>query len=256
MLTYRELLETLAGRTRSGAVYTLDRIRALLAALGHPERSFRCWLVAGTNGKGSVAAMLESIAHASGERTGLTVSPHLNRLSERIVVDGREASADDLVWAFDRVETSRAAIGLEATFFECLTAMALLLFARHGVTRAVVEIGLGGRLDANNALPADGSALVSVGLDHTEILGQTLTAIAVEKAQVARPGRPLAIGRLPAEAELAARAAANAIGARVVALGDHLRLEPRPHLEHPAGAVALAPALAGAHQIENAGVAA
>jgi len=256
MLAYRDLLETLAGRNRSGAEYTLDRIRALLAALDHPEQSFASWLIAGTNGKGSVAAMLESIARSSGERSGLTISPHLNRLTERIVIDGREVGADELAWAFERIEAARAPLGIEASFFECLTAMTFALFAQRGVTRAAVEIGLGGRLDANNVVPADGSAVVSIGLDHTEILGPTLAAIATEKAHVARADRPLVVGRLAPEALAAVRQVAATIGARVVALDDHLRLTPTPRIQHPAGVVVLEPTLAGAHQLDNAGIAA
>ena len=260
-MDYIELLETMRARSGSGAKYGLTRMRAILEALGHPERRFRSWLVAGTNGKGSTSAMLEAVARRAGlGRVGLNTSPHLNRLTERVRVDGEEVSPDDLLWAFAEVEAARARGGAEITFFETMTAMAFVLFAAREVELAVVEVGLGGRLDATNLLPCEVSAVVSIDLDHTRILGDTLDAIAREKAQVGRSGRPLVIGPLAPEALAAVQDEAAGIGARGVLVSEHLRwsdaADAPATLRHPRGEIALRPALSGAHQIENAAVAA
>lgn len=256
MRTYQELLHELRVRSGSGARYGLERMQSLLDALDHPERAFPSLLIAGTNGKGSVSAMLEAIANAAGLRCGLNTSPHLNRLAERVRFSGQEATENDLLWAFAEVERGRRAAGIEVTFFETITAMAFLLFAREEVELAVVEVGLGGRLDATNLLQPEVSAVVSIGLDHTRILGSDHASIAAEKAAIARQGRPLVIGALEASALDATLAVVADIGARPVLISTHLQSsDAGPHVVHPAGRVLLAPNLGGAHQIENAAVA-
>ncbi|MFC6618450.1 bifunctional folylpolyglutamate synthase/dihydrofolate synthase [Deinococcus radiophilus] len=182
------LLDWLYAQQRFGIRPGLERVSALLECLGHPERQFRVVLVGGTNGKGSVSATLASILQAAGQRTGLFTSPHLLYFSERFVVDGRPVDQAELYAAL--AELKPHAEQLEATFFEIVTALSCSLFARAGVSWAVMEVGLGGRLDATNVLSPEVSVITSVGLDHTEVLGHTLEAIATEKAGILREGQP------------------------------------------------------------------
>lgn len=261
-MTYRQLLQALRERSGAGSTYGLERMQDLCAALGQPQRSYATWHVAGTNGKGSVAAMLESIARVAGMTTGLNTSPHLNRLRERIRINGQELSQKQMIAAFKKVESARLAAGLEASFFETMTAMAFVHFAQQAVHRAVVEVGLGGRLDATNVLDAEVSAVVSIGLDHTRILGDNLAQIAREKTAIARPGRPVVFGDLPSAALHAALEVAEQIGAQPVLLRDHFT--DATEASGPGSAtlrwgkqtLTLRPALQGAHQRHNAGVAA
>ena len=151
-------------------------------------------LVAGTNGKGSVCAYLSAILRAAGFHVGRYTSPHIHRFNERIVVNGVEASDAELVAAFEAVEAARTAEGnVPLTFFEYTTLAAFHLFAAAKLDAWVVEVGLGGRLDATNILDADCAVIVSIGIDHTEFLGETRELIAVEKAGILRKGRPAII---------------------------------------------------------------
>ncbi|WP_394649637.1 bifunctional folylpolyglutamate synthase/dihydrofolate synthase [uncultured Deinococcus sp.] len=190
-----EHLDWLFARQRFGVRPGLERVHALLAALGRPQDRFRAILVGGTNGKGSTAATLASVLRAAGERTGLFTSPHLTRFSERFVVDGQELPAGQVLAALGRVRP--LAETYEASFFEVVTALGCLLFAEAEVQTAVMEVGLGGRLDATNALDPVLSLLTNVGLDHTAILGDTVQAIAAEKAGILRAGRPALTGASP-----------------------------------------------------------
>ncbi len=169
----------------------LDRVRRALELLGHPEDDFAAVLVAGTNGKGSVSAMTESVLHCAGYRTGLFTSPHLVDVRERVRVDGREISAPDWARLLRRVRGAarRGRVGL--TEFETEALVAFLHFREKKVEIAVVEVGLGGRLDATNALPApEATAITSIGHDHLEWLGPTLKDVFREKAAISRPGIP------------------------------------------------------------------
>jgi dihydrofolate synthase/folylpolyglutamate synthase len=185
--------------------FDLAHMRVLLEALGSPQRQFRSVLIAGTNGKGSTAATLASIVRAAGHRTGLYTSPHLIRINERIRIDGEPISDADFTRAHDQVET--AAIGLvqqgklpwHPSFFEVLTAMAFLHFsgwcgvlpgetAPHPVDLAVLEVGMGGRLDATNVVEPLVSVITDIALDHQKFLGNTVREIAGEKAGIIRPG--------------------------------------------------------------------
>ncbi len=168
----------------------LDRVREVHASL---ETEFSCPIVAvaGTNGKGSTCAMLESILQAAGYRTGLYTSPHLLRYNERVRVGGREAEDGALCAAFEAVEHARGEVPL--TYFEFGTLAALVLFARSNLQALVLEVGLGGRLDAVNVLDADCAVLTSVGIDHVEYLGATREAIGREKAGIFRTGRPAVV---------------------------------------------------------------
>ncbi len=195
MLDERRAFDALLKRSPSTRiVWGLDRIRSILDAVGSPERAFRSILIGGTNGKGSVAAMCEAVLREHGTRTGLYTSPHLIDPSERIRVGGDavpyrflEACAREVLPAAERTD---------ATFFESLTAVAFLAFARADVDVAVVEVGLGGRLDATNVLRPDACVITGVAMDHADWLGDTLEQIAAEKAGIIKADTPLITGEL------------------------------------------------------------
>jgi dihydrofolate synthase/folylpolyglutamate synthase len=203
-MTYAEALDRLAAlgpelrTTATGGPrkFSLDHIRVLLRALGEPQTRFRSVLIAGTNGKGSTAASLASITNAAGIRTGLYTSPHLLRVNERMRVsrDGALAEVPDATFGelFGRVNTAAEELVAEGalphtpSFFELLTAVAFLWFAESGIELAVLEVGLGGRLDATNSVEPLISVITDIGIDHTEYLGNTLREIATEKAGILR----------------------------------------------------------------------
>jgi dihydrofolate synthase/folylpolyglutamate synthase len=229
-------------RASADSQWNLGRTRALLDLAGAPDRQLRLALVAGTKGKGSTCAMLASILGVAGVRCGLYTKPHLQAYRERIRVDGRAISAADLavhLETFRQFSQALPPAAGEPTTFEVTTAVALEVFASQGCRIAVVEVGLGGRLDATNATDPELSVITSISYDHTAILGRTLGAIAGEKAGILRPDRQalLAVQRPAAMRSL--RRACDAVGAicRVV-----------PPLEHDV-------ALAGAHQRQNAALA-
>ena len=170
----------------------LERVSAVALALGVAAPAFPVITVAGTNGKGSVVAHLDALFGALGAATGLFISPHLVRYNERIQVGGSEVTDAELVAAFERIEAARGATTL--TFFEYNTLAALYIFTQRHVDIAVLEVGLGGRLDATNLIDADAAVLASVGLDHRDWLGDTLESIGAEKAGIFRAGRPAVLG--------------------------------------------------------------
>jgi dihydrofolate synthase / folylpolyglutamate synthase len=200
----------------------LSRIRALVAALDHPERACPTVLIAGTNGKGSVAAMVERALRAAGFRTGRYTSPHLVRPEERIAIDGVPVDGIAFEHAIVDVLAVEAAcladgrLADRASFFEMTTAVAFELFRRARVDVGIVEVGLGGRLDATNVCDPVATAIVSIDLDHQAWLGDTQAAIAAEKAAIARGGVPLVVGDLTDEALDVVGAAADAAGAPLV----------------------------------------
>ncbi|MGD0733828.1 MAG: folylpolyglutamate synthase/dihydrofolate synthase family protein [Terracidiphilus sp.] len=177
--------------------FSLEEIRVLLAALGDPHRRFPSVLIAGTNGKGSTAATLASILTASGMRTGLYTSPHLARVNERIRLDRMEVTDDEFAGLYFRVHDAAQQLVLDGSlpllpsFFEILTAQALLFFAEANVDIAVLEVGMGGRLDATNIVDPLLSVITDISLDHTEWLGSTIGAITREKAGILRRGGTL-----------------------------------------------------------------
>ena len=203
---YRRTLERLFERRRFGLRPGLEVERALLRALGEPARRFPAVHVTGSKGKGSVATMAAAILTAHGLRTGLFTSPHLASYRERIRLDGREISAAEVVTGLERVEQAgerlmrSRTIDREPTFFEATTALAFDWFARQGVDAAVVEVGIGGRLDATNVLDSRVGVLTTVELEHTDLLGPTLEAIATEKAGILHRGLAGVLGELPADA--------------------------------------------------------
>ena len=252
------LLTDLMGREWSGMKLGLARFRGLLAALDHPEARTPAVLVGGTNGKGSVAAALASMLTAAGYRTGLYSSPHLLSYRERVRVDGRAIRPAAVAAAMDVLAPALKAHG--SSFFEAMTALALVHFAREQAQVAVLEVGIGGALDATNVVDPLVSVVVSVGLDHMDVLGPTIAHIARDKAGIARPGRPFAIGATgPGRTELLA--AADAVGAAPLLLGadgryriEELRADgSRFAFRSDAFALThLELGLAGAHQVRNA----
>lgn len=194
----QELIAYLFGLHRFGMRLGLERIEALLDRLGEPHRRFASVHVAGTNGKGSTAAALASILTKAGLRTGLYTSPHLVRPEERIAVDGVPIASEEFVELVARVRPLVDELG--ATFFEAITAMAFVYFAERKVEVAVVEAGLGGRLDATNVLHPLLSLITSIDLDHVEHLGATVREIATEKAGIIKPGVPCLTSAANAEA--------------------------------------------------------
>jgi dihydrofolate synthase/folylpolyglutamate synthase len=199
-------LQYLLSLEKFGIKFGLANITTLAAALGDPQTHFKSILVAGTNGKGSVTAMADCALRASGVRVGRYTSPHLIRLEERFAVDGAAVDATVLL---ELVEEIRAVIdrllakgSLESppTFFEVTTAIAFEIFRRAHVEVAVLEVGLGGRLDSTNVVQPIAAAITSIDFDHEQYLGNTLAAIAAEKAGVIRRGIPVVVGPVPAEA--------------------------------------------------------
>ena len=174
--------------------FDLAHMRALLSALGNPQRRFASVLIAGTNGKGSTAATLHSILRSAGFRAGLYTSPHLVRVNERIVADADPISDPEFAEIHHRVEqaaqqlVSSGELPWHPSFFEMLTAMAFEYFASSGMEIAVLEVGMGGRLDATNVVDPCVSVITDIALDHQNFLGSTLTEIAREKAGIIRPG--------------------------------------------------------------------
>lgn len=263
-------LAYLLGLQRFGIKLGLDAMQALKAALGDPDRRFRSILVAGTNGKGSVAAMLERGLRAAGYSTGLYTSPHLIALHERFAVNGRPV--DDAALALEAAAVRGAVERLRRsgrlahppTFFEAATATALALFGRRGVDVAVLEVGMGGRFDATNTVRAVAAGIPSIDLDHQQHLGATLGAIAFEKAGVIKPGAVVVSAEEKPEARGVLRRQADAVGARFVDAARDVAVEAREEagrvrveaLDTPRAAYGpLTLALRGRHQLRNAAVA-
>ena len=222
----------------------LDRVKTALEALGHPDADIPVRVhIGGTNGKGSTAAFVESLVRHSGKRTGLFTSPHLSHFCERFTVAGEIVSPAAVVAAAEQVDQIDSN---QLTFFEQVTLIALCLFARARVEVAVLEVGLGGRLDATNAVWADVAAVTGVALDHQTYLGDTLAAIAYEKAGIFKAGQRAVIGRA-GEPEAVPLLAAHARNAGVSALT--IVAESTPGAE-PVEAEAIG--LAGLHQRDNA----
>ena len=254
----------LASRIRLGMKFGLETMQALVAALGHPERGFACLLVAGTNGKGSVVAYADSVLRASGLRVGRYTSPHLVHLGERIAVGGRAISARALDREVAHVRAAAEALAADGslpaqpTFFEVLTAAALLHFQRARVDVAVLEVGMGARLDATNVVDPLCSAIVTIDRDHEAYLGTTLAAIAREKAGVLRRGRVTVLGPMADEARAAIRAAADRLGARIAEVAAD-RVVPRTggrvDVVTPCRVHRDLRPLPGAHQLANVAVA-
>jgi dihydrofolate synthase/folylpolyglutamate synthase len=238
--------------------FTLERLRCVLQRLGMAVAPCPVFTVGGTNGKGSVTAMAEAILRAGGKRTGLFTSPHLLHYHERIRIDGVMVTDADLLASFHAVwDACEQAPAVTLTYFEHSLAAAVWLFHRAGLDAWVLEVGLGGRLDSVNLFDADAAAVVSIGLDHVAVLGNSIDGIAREKAGIFRPGRPAVCGAaVPVSLHDCARACnagllrAGVEYAGVVAKGGwHFRMGTTDWPDLPL------PALAGPHQVGNAAVA-
>jgi dihydrofolate synthase / folylpolyglutamate synthase len=247
----------------------LDNISQLCEALGHPERSFRSLHVAGTNGKGSVTAMSHAALRAAGIRAGRYTSPHLHDLAERFVINDRpvetsllESTVEDVLRCADRLR-ALGVLTVHPTFFEATTAAAFELFRRSRVEIGVIEVGLGGRFDATNVITPVAGAITTIDFDHQQHLGDTLAAIAFEKAGIIKPGMTLVMGDLRPEAAEVVRRCAAERGARLVEAHDDTRWQAemvegraRLTLATPSGSYGpVTLGLRGQHQIGNAIVA-
>lgn len=261
-------LEYLFGLEQFGIKFGLDNMRALVDALGHPERAYATVHIAGTNGKGSVTAMVDAAVRAAGSRSARYTSPHLCDLAERFVIDGRPIDTDVLEEAADRLQatasrlTEAGRLAAPPTFFEATTAIAFELFRNAGVPLAVIEVGLGGRLDATNVVEPAVTAITSIGYDHQQYLGSTLAEIAAEKAGIIKPGIPVVVGPMGDESATAIARIARSQGSPLVRADQGVTIKDegaapsmgrRMYLRTPAadyGRIDLA--LAGDHQVTNA----
>ncbi len=220
LTTYESALERLFARTGSTSKYGLERTRAFLELLGNPHQRFRSFHVAGTNGKGSVVATAEALLRAKNLHVGRYTSPHLVDFRERFVVDGAQISEGEVEDFLARWESEGERLG--ATFFEITTALAFQHFASCEVDIALIETGLGGRLDSTNIITPLVAAVTSIGIDHTEYLGNTIAEIAREKGGIFKRAVPAIFGRVSAEARVALVGAARAAGAEPIIPAEDL----------------------------------
>ena len=252
-----------------GMKFGLENITTICERLEHPERSFQSVLVGGTNGKGSVTAMVEAALRAGGHHTARYTSPHLERLEERFMIDGAEATTTALREAAGRVQhtvetlLTERVLAAPPTFFEFTTATAFELFRQRAAGIAVLEVGLGGRLDATNVVTPLCAAITSIGLDHQAQLGDTLESIAWEKAGIVKPGIPLVCGPLPAIADAVIAGVCEERDAPLRRTTEHARIEIHQPVAPPIASFRtkardlreVTLALDGRHQIDNAAVA-
>ena len=258
-LTYADALAALESRGRFGIRLGLGRTRALLAELGHPERSFRGALIAGTNGKGSTLALVGSALRAAGYKVGETPKPHLVTYRERLQIGGRPVDPDtfarlagEVLTLADRVARRHG----EPTEFELLTAITFLWFAQAGIDLAVVEVGLGGRLDATHAWDGGVAVVTNVALDHTDRLGATVEAIAREKAAIIMRGDRAVTGAWGAALDVIERRSRRVAAPLIVTPPAPLRVADRDGIEVELGRLGrVRVGLRGRHQAANAAVA-
>ena len=259
----------LAAPTQAAAAkFDLENITVLAKRLGHPERGYPSAHIAGTNGKGSTAAFLESILRRAGYRTGLNTSPHLERINERIRVNGEEISDAAFAEAFTRIQSvteellAAGKLRAHPTYFECVTAMAFEYFSREEVKFGVFEVGLGGRLDATNILTPAVSIITRIDFDHENFLGHSLREIASEKAGILKEGVPVVVAEQQEEAREVILARAKELGSPVVETSAEYRIENFGMEDGRARArvtrvssgrwMHIAPQLAGGVQLQNA----
>ncbi|NJL01113.1 MAG: bifunctional folylpolyglutamate synthase/dihydrofolate synthase [Spirulinaceae cyanobacterium SM2_1_0] len=259
-MTADELLQPFG---RFGVRLGLERSQQLLAVLGQPQQRVPIIHVAGTNGKGSVCAYLSAVLTAAGYRVGRYTSPHLVDWTERICLNEQPIARPVLLDLLRAVRDAIAPQPDPPTQFEIFTAAAWLYFARQAVDLAVVEVGLGGRLDATNVVDQPlVTVITSIGFDHTQVLGNTLAAIAREKAGILKPGRPAVIGPLPPEAQAAVAAQQQAVGGPVIWVepavpvsASRIRFQPPDQSDLPLTALDYSLPLAGAVQLTNSAIA-
>jgi dihydrofolate synthase / folylpolyglutamate synthase len=215
-----QLLNELYSRERSGMNLDLSVTRQLLRALGDPQEKYKIIHIAGTNGKGSVASMVANTLRVAGCSVGLYTSPHLIEFGERLQVNGQIASTEEIIRLFRCVDEAAQREQLRVTFFEAVTAMAFVAFAEAAVEYAVVEVGLGGRLDATNVCHPLACAIVTIDFDHMQYLGDTLAQIAKEKAGIAKPNIPMVCGEIRDEARVAIAQSCAQANAPLSVLGE------------------------------------
>jgi dihydrofolate synthase/folylpolyglutamate synthase len=275
-MTYAEAVKYLLALGRELAAprqarvqkFDLDNILLLARHLGEPQRKFPSVHIAGTNGKGSTAAMVEAILRESGLRTGLYISPHLERINERIQIAGEPVSDQEFARSFTRVRDlierllASGELAAHPTYFECLTAMAFETFAEQKVEFAVLEVGMGGRLDATNIVTPEVAVITQIDFDHEDYLGHSIEQIAGEKAAIVKPGVPVVLATERPRARKVVERKAAELGAPVVETERDFRLEnvraedgwyraTAVHLESGEH-FELAPSLAGRFQLRNA----
>jgi dihydrofolate synthase / folylpolyglutamate synthase len=264
-----DALQYLLSLEKFGIKFGLANIQKLCAALGDPQTKYRSVLIAGTNGKGSVTAMVDCGLRAGGVKVGRYTSPHLMRLEERFTINGESVDTPVLVDVVEKIRKlinmllTKGALEAPPTFFEVTTAVAFELFRRAGVQFAVLEVGLGGRLDSTNIVEPVAAAITTIDFDHEQYLGNTLAAIAAEKGGIIRRGIPVVIGPVPGEARDVLASMCAAAGAKLVEAGSDVRFESKTtegrtsiRLETPARDYGWIPlGLRGAHQVSNAIVA-
>jgi dihydrofolate synthase / folylpolyglutamate synthase len=229
-LTYRQSLDFLVSTGSRGIKAGLERIEALLVELGHPEQDLRGVLVAGTNGKGSVCAMVDAVVRQAGLRSVLLVKPHLCSYRERIVIDGQHISERRFAALVERVRPAVAAVEPRAgapTQFEILTALGILAAAEHRPDVVVCEVGLGGRLDSTNVLDLGVAAITNIAMDHAQYLGDTIAEIAAEKAGILKPGNDVATGTAGEALEVVRHRAQQVGVASLRVVGEDIRAEGR-----------------------------
>ncbi len=259
MTPYDRCLAEMYGLRRFGIKLGLDVIRGILDAIGNPQDRFRSIHIAGTNGKGSVAATLDAVLRASGHSTGLYTSPHLVRFNERIAIDGTPIDDAEVVAGYEAVRTGNRS-GRDPTFFEFSTAMAFHAFGSRGVEWAVIETGMGGRLDATNVLDPRVSVITNISLEHRSYLGDTIAAIAGEKAGIIKPGRPALTAATQPDALRVLEQTAQEKQAPLYRKGRDFRIRRKPDgTFHYFGDAHrwrnLRTALEGPHQADNAALA-
>jgi len=248
--------------------FGLENISTLAEALGSPHRAMPCVNIAGTNGKGSTAAMLDAILRAAGLRTGLYTSPHLERINERIRIGGDDISDEDFAAAWTRVQSAiesllaAGKLAAHPTYFECVTAMAFVAFAESGVDFAIYEVGLGGRLDATNIVAPEVAVITSIDFDHEDFLGYSIEEIASEKAGIIKPGAWVVSSAERPEARAVIARRCKELDARLVEIDTAWRVE-ETHASggcyravvaplHSRKTLAIEPPLPGRFQIRNA----
>src|SRR5690242_16022001 len=260
--------ELAAPRQAAAAKFDLENITVLAERLGHPDRTYPSTHIAGTNGKGSTAAFLESILRHAGFRTGLNTSPHLERINERIRLSGEEISDEAFAESFTRIQVliedllATGKLRAHPTYFECVTAMAFESFARERVEFGVFEVGLGGRLDATNILSPVVTIITRIDFDHENFLGHSLKEIASEKAGILKPGVPLVLAEQHPEAREVILARAESVGSPVVEPAQLFRVDRESMeigrvfariIEADSGkSFEISPSLPGRFQLQNA----
>ena len=256
---YEETLRWLYSlEAAKGMDFKLERVALALERLGDPQRRYYSVHVAGTNGKGSVAAMIHSVLGAAGYRAGLYTSPHLVRFTERIRVGDGEIPPAAVVTLTAEIQNVATSGGIGLTFFEFVTVLSLVHFQRQAVDVAVVEVGLGGRLDATNVLEPKVAAITSIGLDHTEWLGDTIEAVATEKGGVIKPACPLVLAEIGPQATSVLRRLAAERGAPVIEASTFFSVSDQGDLAVRTRDWKLSGVnvgLRGKHQLSNAGTA-